>query len=193
MKKHSKEHVIEIGEKLFRSQGYHFTGTEDILKASDYPRSSFYYNFKSKEGFATQVLENYGSSAEQFYSSIFKDEKLGGPIDRLRYFSKMMTAGAVKKQFTSECLIQKLSIECAGANENFRQSINDQLNKLLSVISTCISEGQAANEIRSDKSAQELAEYYHGQLYGAFILARLQNDGEVMSKSLKTVVENMVS
>lgn len=191
MKKHRKEHVINIGEKLFRSQGYHHTGTEEILKASEYPRSSFYYNFKSKEGFATQVLENYGSNSEKFYSSILKDKKLGSPTDRLLNFSEIMKEGAVKKKFTSECLIQKLSIECAGVNESFRQSINDQLNKLLSVISECIAEGQTLNEIRSDTSAKELAEYFHGQLYGAFILARLQKDGDVMSKSLKIVIENM--
>jgi len=56
MKKHSKEHVIEVGEELFKSQGFHNTGTEDILKKSEYPRSSFYYHFKSKENFAVQVL-----------------------------------------------------------------------------------------------------------------------------------------
>ena len=46
MKKHSKDHVLSIGEALFRTQGYFNTGTKDILKKAAYPRSSFYYLFK---------------------------------------------------------------------------------------------------------------------------------------------------
>ena len=74
MKKHDKDYVIKIGEELFKTQGYHNTGTEDILKKSEYPRSSFYYTFKSKEGFAIQVLENYGTNAAQFYQSVLGNQ-----------------------------------------------------------------------------------------------------------------------
>jgi len=56
-----KGHVIKIGEDLFRSQDYFNTGTEEILWKSDYPRSSFYHHFTSRESFAAQVLEQYGN------------------------------------------------------------------------------------------------------------------------------------
>ncbi|MBO3697539.1 TetR/AcrR family transcriptional regulator [Roseivirga sp. E12] len=191
MKKHEKEQVISVGEKLFRSKGYHNTGTEDILKESEYPRSSFYYHFKSKEGFAIQVLENYGANSEKLYRDILMNSKIGSPVDRLKHFAQMLTEMSVQKKFTSECLIQKLSIECAGINDGLRQVINNQMNRLLTVVNECIAEGQSLNEIRSDIPSEELAEYYHSQLYGGFILSRLQQNGKVMNKGLHMAIENM--
>ena len=88
MKKHSKETVIKIGEELFRSQGYHNTGTETILQKSDYPRSSFYYHFKNKEGFALQVLDYYGGRVTDFYNNVLTDQSIGSSLQRLEAFNQ---------------------------------------------------------------------------------------------------------
>ncbi|MEL6675570.1 MAG: hypothetical protein AAFR61_25405 [Bacteroidota bacterium] len=42
MAKHDLKKVLEIGEGLFRTQGYFHTGTEEILEKAAFPRSSFY-------------------------------------------------------------------------------------------------------------------------------------------------------
>ncbi len=55
--KHDINTVIETGQELFRTQGYFNTGTEEILKSSGYPRSSFYYHFKSKDDLYIQIVE----------------------------------------------------------------------------------------------------------------------------------------
>lgn len=191
MKKHDKDYVIQIGEELFKTQGYHNTGTEDILNKSEYPRSSFYYNFKSKEGFAIQVLENYGTKAVQSYQSILANEKLGRPMDRLEFFAKKMNEISSVKKFKSECLVQKFSVECAAINDDLRKATEIQLSKILGVIKTCVLEGQANQEIRNDIEAIQLAELYHAQLYGGFILARLKNDSNMMSRNLNMILDYM--
>lgn len=189
MKKHDKEEVISIGERLFRSQGYHNTGTEDILLQSGYPRSSFYYHFKSKEGFACAVLQHYGNNAEQFYRTILTRGEPGSPFERLRHFAHLMINTSEKKQFKSECLIQKFSIECAGINEALRESAESQLDKLLNVLAGCISAGQAENEIRTDLEALELAEFFLSQIYGCFILARLRHNAGIMRANMDMALQ----
>ncbi|MFK7921880.1 MAG: TetR/AcrR family transcriptional regulator [Bacteroidia bacterium] len=188
MKKHKKENVIQIGEELFKTQGYHNTGTEDILKKSDYPRSSFYYNFKSKEGFAIEVLEHYGTNASKFYQSILNDKKRGSPLTRLEKFANIMKDTASNKNFKSECLVQKFAVECAAINDDLRIATEIQLNKILSVIESCIKEGQENQEIRTDISASKLSELFHSQIYGGFILSRLKNKGDVMGSNMNMIL-----
>ena len=191
MKKHAKDHVLRVGENLFRTQGYHNTGTEDILKKSEYPRSSFYHHFKSKEGFAVQVLKQYGHHSLRFYQSIFQDPKISSPMKRLRTFANTLIDLAVKQQFKSECLIQKISVECASINPMLRECANTQLDNAMEVLAQCISEGQKIGEIRKNASAIELAQSYQAQFYGSYILARLQNDGSVLKKNMNIIIDDM--
>ena len=64
MKKVTKEEVLEVGEQLFRTMGYHATGTEEILKATSYSRSSFYHHFADLEVFTVYLLEHHLKQAK---------------------------------------------------------------------------------------------------------------------------------
>ncbi len=191
MKKHSKDHVLSIGESLFRTQGYFNTGTKDILKTAAYPRSSFYYVFKTKEQFAIEVLERYGDQSSAFYQSVLLNKQFGTPLHRLRKFAELLTINATSSHFQSECLIQKFSIECAGFNDALKECTRQQLNKLLNIISQCVAEGQAKDEIKKSISSFEIAELVHGQIYGSFILSRLQNSPIPMQKSLNITFDSI--
>lgn len=189
MKKHNKEDVIKVGLKLFQTNGYFNTGTEDILKESDYPRSSFYYNFKSKEGFAENVIEYYGKKSEDFYNAILEEQKVKSPLERFGLFFSTVTDLAEKSQFKSECLIQKMAVECAGTNDVLRNVTCTQLQKMLGVFKSCIEEGQNKMEIRTDLESMDMAKFIHAQLYGGFLLSRLHNDVTIMKNNMKYALD----
>ena len=189
MVRHDIHKVINVGQKLFQSQGYFNTGTEEILEKSSYPRSSFYYHFKSKEGFASRVLEQYGDEAAEYYKNLLFDESAGSPMEKLERLVETMADTAVEMEFKTECLVQKLSIECAGFNDVLRISTDRQLKKMLSVLAAAIKDGQHLGEIRSDLDSLEMAGMVQSQLFGAFILGRLTHDGEGMKRNVKRVLD----
>jgi len=189
--KHDINTVLDTGQELFRTRGYFNTGTEEILEKSGYPRSSFYYHFKSKEGFANQVLESYGDASAAYYRDQLFGDADAKPIDRISSFIHKTIDHAVQGEFKSDCLIQKFSIECAGINENLRSATRRQINKMLNVLEECVVEGQHAGEIRQDTGARELAELVQSQLYGSFILGRLASNGEGMKKNMQRVLDYM--
>ncbi|MEM7513995.1 MAG: TetR/AcrR family transcriptional regulator, partial [Bacteroidota bacterium] len=61
--KHQAEDIINTGMELIRTKGYHNVGINEILKASNIPKGSFYNFFDSKEDFAKKALNSYGSSS----------------------------------------------------------------------------------------------------------------------------------
>ncbi len=189
MVRHDINKVIGVGQELFQTQGYFNTGTEEILEKSGYPRSSFYYHFKSKEGFASRVLEQYGDGAAEYYKSLLFDDSDCSAMEKLEKLVDTITDTAVEREFKTECLVQKLSIECAGFNDVLRLSTERQLKKILTVLDACIKEGQQQKEIRQDMDSMEIAGMVQSQLYGAFILGRLTLDGEGMKKNIKRVLD----
>ena len=74
---------------MFRKLGYHNVGINDILKACNIPKGSFYNFFESKEEFAEQVLEYFGE---------YNLEKIGAlqEASYLRAIEKRQALGARK-------------------------------------------------------------------------------------------------
>jgi len=193
MKKHNKEYVIKVGEELFRTQGYHNTGTEDILKKSNYPRSSFYYHFKSKEGFAAKVLESYGDNAESFYSQVLMDDSEKSPLKRIKTLFSMLSHAVTKSEFSSQCLVQKMSNECAGNNLFLRDIAKNEGIKFLVPLEKCVQMAQEKKEVRKDIDAIKIAQYLQAQIYGGFTIARLHSDVKIMDNGIKIALDHISS
>ncbi len=189
MIRHSLDNVMNVGEELFRTQGFYNTGTEEILELANFPRSSFYYHFKNKEGFAVAVLNRYGKNAVQFYANILTDPNITSPKGRLVKFFKLFGDLTEKRDYKSQCLIQKLAGECAGSNDTLIKVADKELTHLLKVVERCVKEGQELGEFRTDLKPKEIAQFLHGQLYGANTIARLAKNKSVMTKGLKMALE----
>lgn len=188
MAKHDLQKVIKIGDELFRTQGYCNTGTEEILDKAKFPRSSFYYHFKNKDGFAVKVIERYGQDSVKMYKSILENKEIGSPLERFKIFFDMLGDLSQKKDFKSLCLVQKMSGECATI-EPIRKAADKQLADMLAVFENCIQEGQTLGEFRDDVQAKALAQFLHAQLYGANTLVRLSHDREQLDSCLNLALD----
>ena len=53
------EVLLEKGMEILWSKGYNGTSVNDIVKAADVPKGSFYFYFDSKEDFVIKALRKY--------------------------------------------------------------------------------------------------------------------------------------
>ena len=51
--------LLERGIELLWSKGYNATSVNDIVKAANIPKGSFYFYFDSKEDFTVKAIEKY--------------------------------------------------------------------------------------------------------------------------------------
>src|SRR5215469_12409622 len=88
--KSTRDHLIDVGQKLIHRNGYNATGLSDILKAAEVPKGSFYHHFGSKEDFAAAALESYGTGLMELTAAVLNDPK-HPPLKRLRrLFTKLI-------------------------------------------------------------------------------------------------------
>ena len=110
--KSTREHLIDVGLGLMHQNGYNATGLNDILKAADVPKGSFYHHFGSKEDFAAAALERYGMREREHAAAILNDATVP-PLKRLRrYFSDLVKIHGQKGAIPG-CMMGRFSLEIA--------------------------------------------------------------------------------
>ncbi|WP_299797158.1 TetR/AcrR family transcriptional regulator [uncultured Maribacter sp.] len=165
--KHNIEEILDIGYDVFRKNGYHNVGINQILKESGIPKGSFYNFFKSKEDFANKVMERYGETNANSIQD-FLDKSELTPIESLKSFYSFMIDINESDMFLSGCIINNMSIEVGRINELMASKANEQFIGWLTILASVISKGQESKEITKKYSALEIAEYLHSGFYGTF-------------------------
>ncbi|WP_378183822.1 TetR/AcrR family transcriptional regulator [Aquimarina sp. SS2-1] len=163
--KYKKEDILNVGYEIFRKNGYHNVGINEILKASGIPKGSFYNFFDSKEDFAQQVINQYGISNQNWIENYFKESKLS-PINALKSFYSMVIDMNEKDNFAGGCLVNNMSMEVGRNNDTLGSEANQHFIGWLHILSPIIAKGQEIGEIITDYSSIELAEYLHAGFYG---------------------------
>ncbi len=165
--KHNIEEILDIGYDVFRKNGYHNVGINQILKESGIPKGSFYNFFKSKEDFANKVMERYGETNANSIQD-FLDKSELTPIESLKSFYSFMIDINETDKYLSGCIINNMSIEVGRINEVMASKANEQFIGWLNILASVISKGQELKEITKKYSPLEIAEYLHSGFYGTF-------------------------
>ncbi len=163
--KYNKEDILNVGFDVFRRNGYHSVGINQILKESNISKGSFYNYFESKEDFALQVINHYGISNCKWIQS-FLEEFQGSALEKLKAFYNTLMDMNEKDDYSGGCLINNISMEVGRNNDILGFEANDHFTHWLQVLAKFVAQGQKDGEIKTVYSPLEIAEYLHAGFYG---------------------------
>jgi len=166
--KHNIETILEAGQDLFRRQGYHNTGVDEVLKAANMPKGSFYNFFKNKEDFGAQVLRYYSQNGQKDLKKQLSKPGLS-PLERLKAMYQGNIAFHSKEQCRYGCLLNNFSLELGGLSDEMMRVMGAEFEQYTSHLAACIAEGQADGSISKALPAQDLADYLHNNWNGAVV------------------------
>ncbi|WP_298900853.1 TetR/AcrR family transcriptional regulator [uncultured Psychroserpens sp.] len=169
--KHNKEDILDVGQDVFRRNGYHNVGINQILKEAGIPKGSFYNFFESKEDFAQQVVKRYGMNNKNWIQSFFDDSELS-PVESLKSFYAMLIDMNEEDEYAGGCLVNNLSVEVGRNNDALAVEANQCFLSWMDVFGSVILKGQDLGEITQNFSETEIAEYLHAGFFG--VLARVK-------------------
>ena len=179
--KHNIEDIIGKGTELFRKKGYNNVGINEILKACEIPKGSFYNFFETKDDFAEKVIDNYGEDSLKMITRSLSDQSRS-PLDRLKDFYLMLIERNEKDGFDSGCLVTNLSMEVGGFNRKISNATNRSFTSWVKEIAKCVQEGQLKREIIDHLPAEDIAEYTHTGISGAFSRMKVNKDRTYLDK-----------
>lgn len=93
--------ILDCAETLFASKGYDKTSVNDILKAVDIGKGTFYYYFESKESLMYAVIKHVLARYCESLDVILKDNTLNA----LEKFIRITLGNMPKAQYTQNFII----------------------------------------------------------------------------------------
>ena len=106
----TREMLVHVGTEVLTEKGYSAVGVDEILQRTGISRCSFYYYFKTKEGFGAELIDRYRLSITQKLERCLCDPSLS-PLDGLRAFVGGVRDEMARTGCRSGCLIGKLAQE----------------------------------------------------------------------------------
>lgn len=186
--KYNVEDIIEKGTELFRKKGYHHVGINEILKACNIPKGSFYNFFDTKEEYAGKVIDAYGTESLKMISTALSDMTFS-PLERLKRFYAMLIDINEKDGMDAGCLVNNLSIEVGGNNPGISYAADEVFLMWVKEIAKCVKEGQEKGEIIDSMTAEDIAEYMHAGIFGAFSRMKVNRSRVYLDKWHKMTFE----
>ncbi len=181
------EAALEQAVDLFWTRGYHDVSVEDIVQATGLNRHSLYARYGSKLGLLQAAVDRYRETVLDRIRRI-----LAAPDsarDKIRRLLMLRSEGGGDEFFESMldrgCFAVRISNELRNSHEEFRRVVNDFGDAVEAMLTDVVRQGQQRGEIRSDRTAEDLA----AVLIGGFMLPLLLSSRGVKADAFVAVLD----
>jgi len=185
----SREKLLDVGTQMLTDQGYSGTGLKEILDTVGVPKGSFYNYFKSKEFFVSEIISRY-------YQRVKPDLELmlersdDCALQALRSFHSELFEKVLANGDTLGCPIGAMASEVGRNHELIHDTLSTSIVDWLGYYKLAISKGQKQGRIRSDISAEMLADAVWSYWQGEVVKFQIcDDDNESLLRSFDTLLE----
>jgi TetR/AcrR family transcriptional regulator, transcriptional repressor for nem operon len=189
-KRSLKDAILEAGLRAMFRTGYNGTSVRDVTAAAGAPQGSFTNHFRSKEAFASEVLDRYFAHTKGLVAEALENSSLT-PRQRLRRYLDIITFKLEGDAWSRGCLIGDLSLEASGSSERLRSRLVAIFAEWRTPFAACIAEAQKAGEIAADFVAEELADFLLTSWQGAILRMKVERDPAALERFKKIVFQTV--
>ena len=189
----TKERILTAAEALMLEKSFHSVGLNEILKAVQVPKGSFYHYFESKEQFGVEMLKHYVADATA-YKRDFLLSTDAEPNPRLRLISylDLNIARFLENNGKCPCLVVKLASEVASFSEPMRQVLADGHQEWTVIMRQLIEEAVEKKAISKQKDPSQTARVVGCLWMGAMQHAIVCQNAEPLRTAKAFIAEEMI-
>jgi TetR/AcrR family transcriptional repressor of nem operon len=176
-----RDRILDAGLRVMFRHGYVGSGVRDIVAEASAPQGSFTNHFRSKEAFASEVLDRYFTHVKCLVSEALDDKRLS-PRQRLRRYLDIITERLEADSFTRGCLIGDFSLEAAPQSELLRKQLAAIFVEWRASFATCIAEAQATGEVATTFAPDDLADFLLASWEGAILRMKVERTPEPLER-----------
>tara|TARA_R110001583_G_scaffold160872_1_gene312745 strand:- start:14832 stop:15428 length:597 start_codon:yes stop_codon:yes gene_type:complete len=181
------EYLLDKGIEALWCKGYNGTSVNDIVKAAEVPKGSFYFYFDSKEDFAVKALERYFNQMFSPQREILENKNISPKSRLIRFYefrNEMMIEGLKCKM---GCLGSNLGNEMSEHSEKIRSTILQLESTVKQHITNVFIEAQESKEIESNFDAANIVDFIEDAGKGAMITMKEKQSAEPLNNFLTFV------
>ncbi|MCK3671081.1 TetR/AcrR family transcriptional regulator [Photorhabdus noenieputensis] len=182
-----RQHILDIAQQIIGCKGFSAVGLNEILKAAEVPKGSFYHYFASKDAFGAAMLEDYFTHHLERMDNVMARKEWTAKENLMQYWQgwlEPLEDGTVCGQ---KCLAVKLGAEVSDLSiamrlvlENGTKSI---VMRLASVVESIVHEGGLDCSV---EEAFPLAEALYQTWLGASLMAKITQSSAPLQSAMAT-------
>ncbi|MDO4344066.1 MAG: helix-turn-helix domain-containing protein [Eubacteriales bacterium] len=151
--KNTKGKIIAAAWQLFYEQGYEDTTVDEIIRAAQTSKGSFYHYFSGKDALLSTLAYLFDEKYEELSDTM--DESLNS-FDKLIYLNNELFT-MIENSISIDLLARLLSTQLITRGE---KSLLDRNRLYYRLLRKIILEGQERGELRTDVSVGEIVKAY---------------------------------
>jgi len=171
----TRDRVVATAGRLFREQGYHATGLNQVLAESNAPKGSLYFHFPGgKEQLAADALARSGAElGERMAAALAATDD---PATGLATLAELFAAELRASDFRRGCPVATVALEAAAGSDPIRTTCDGVYSAWLAGLTERLRSWGVSAE-----RAEPLATLTLSTLQGALLLARTRRDADLVS------------
>lgn len=186
-KQDTRRILIDTALELIWKNSYGSVSVDDICKAANVKKGSFYHFFPSKADLAIAALEHSFETFKPTYDRIFAPEV--PPLERFErmaaFVYESQVEAAEKYGRVCGCPCASVSSEMSGQDAAFRDVFDEIIGpQKRDYYERSIRDLVAAGLVPADTDAAVKAEEVYAYLVGQMVVARIRNDLSVLKRDL---------
>ena len=183
----TRQILIDTALELIWTHSYGSVSVDDICKAAEVKKGSFYHFFPSKVDLAIAAMDQAYLAMKPQYDMLFSADT--PPLERFERLAEFVvvqqTEAAEKYGQVCGCPCASLGSEMAGQEAGIRAKFDEIAHRqgryLESALRDMVAEGMLPADTDTKAKAQEIYAYFLGQM----MVARIQNDLGPLRRDLK--------
>lgn len=186
----ARDRLVATAARLFLERSYQAVGVEELCRAADIRKGSFYHYFSSKSELAKAVIDLHAAAfAHQLTGSATATatQKLHAVPDAIGAIQS-----ALEAQFGRAvgCPFGNFAAELSTTDDDLRQYLAQTLGTMEGHLAAICREADAAGALRAGADPGQLAHALLAQYQGIILLAKLNDSGVAdLAPALHTFID----
>lgn len=173
----ARDRIVRTAARLFLERSYQAVGVDELCRAADVRKGSFYHYFASKSDLAKAVVDLHAAAFQRRLSN----ESLSTPAQKLHAIPEAIGAiqAGLEAQFGRAvgCPFGNFAAELSTTDDELRSHLAATLNALERHLANTCREAAAAGALRAGTDPDRFAHALLAQYQGIILLAKLNDSG----------------
>lgn len=178
----TKEKLLDAAVSLMIEHGYEATSIDQICKAAQVNRGSFFYYFKSKEELGLNLIDYFSANMGKALSQ--GCAQCDDPLERI-YSLIDCAVQMTQNPKMKGCLVGTLTQEISKSHPELRKRCHESLEKTVALFENELQAAKALHAPEKDFDVHSLAKYFVATGQGGMILMKASKEREVVGEMLK--------
>ncbi|HYR24899.1 MAG TPA: TetR/AcrR family transcriptional regulator [Aquabacterium sp.] len=178
-----RQHILDTAQAIIGGKGFAAVGLNEILRAADVPKGSFYHYFGSKEAFGEALLEAYFTDYLARLDTLLGQPGVPAAEKLMRYWHHWLDTQATCDS-KGKCLAVKLAAEVSDLSEAMRAVLQQGTDRIIDRLAQAIDEAVADGSLQGPLQARDTATTLYQLWLGASLRAKITRDRAPLESAL---------